>query len=84
VIPARWNDRREHTDCSGGNRRRRLAEALSLPDGFAHRRAPQKRGALPSRVRINRRRVCGDLDQAAPLERFERGGEGGAVHAEKR
>jgi hypothetical protein len=30
------------------------------------------------------RRVCGDLDQAAPLERFECGGESGAVQAEER
>ena len=30
------------------------------------------------------RRVCGDLDQAAPFERFECGGESGAVHAEER
>ena len=29
-------------------------------------------------------RIRGDLDQAAPLERLERGGQGGAIHGQQR
>src|ERR1700722_18305318 len=56
----------------------------SLPDRHRGSEYSSALGCQAQPATATIRRVCGDLDQAAPLERFERGGESSAVQAKER
>jgi hypothetical protein len=55
----------------------------SLPDRHRGSEYSSALGCQAQPATTTIRRVCGDLDQGAPVERFECGGESGAVQAEE-